>query len=362
MLTALLMACSLPDASSSPIESVDARAEAVEVAQVHTRTITSSDYHIDKKYPSMRGPYGFETVTLGDAEKPELLWITGYRTTVIDAKTDAQVSQEFMCHANLDFDPQEYYAKFPTAPPISGRLFTLSQGQQDIRFPKGFGIPVTSDLPITLASQVLNLNIDEANLDVRQRVEIDYVRDAEVQGDMVPLFQGAVEGFKALADARYYGFDDTEVDPEDHGQGCSVGQAAIAGDADEDRHGQKFTAHWVVPPGEEVNVTNVTRFLNLPYDTRAHYIAVHLHPFAESLVLKDRTTGEIVFASKAEQSDGRIGLSRVEYYTSQEGLPLYKDHQYELISKYNNTSDEAVDSMAVMYLYMHDHNFKKPVL
>jgi hypothetical protein len=363
MLLPLILACSLlPDASSSPLPPARVQAEAVQVAKVHTKTITSSGYHIDKKYPSMRGPYGFDTVTLHEADKPELLWITGYRTTVVDAQTEGELSQEFMCHANLDFDPQEYYAKFPTAPPISGRLFTLSQGQQDIAFPKGFGIPVTSDMPITLATQVLNLNIDEADLSVKHKVEIDFVRDAEVQGAMVPLFQGAVEGFKALEEARYYGFSDTEVDPEDHGEGCGVGQAAIAGDADEDVLGQKFTAHWVVPPGEEVNVTNVTRFLNLPYDTRAHYIAVHLHPFAESLVLKDRTTGEIVFASTAEQTTGRIGLKRVEYYSDPEGIPLYKDHQYELVSKYNNTSEEAVDSMAVMYLYMHDRRFKKPVL
>lgn len=363
MLLPLMLACSfLPDASSSPLGVAKAQAEAVEVAKVHTKAITSSSYHIDDRYPSMRGPYGFDTVTLHESEEPELLWITGYRTTVVDAKSEAELSQEFMCHANLDFDPQEYYARFPTAPPISGRLFTLSQGQQDIAFPKGFGIPVTSDMPITLATQVLNLNIDEADLNVKHKVEIDFVRDAEVKGQMVPLFQGAVEGFKALEDARYYGFSDDEVAADDHGQGCSVGQAAIAGDADEDGLGQKFTAHWVVPPGEEVNVTNVTRFLNLPYDTRAHYIAVHLHPFAESLVLKDRTTGEIVFASKAEQTTDRVGLKRVEYYTSTEGLPLYADHQYELVSKYNNTSGEAVDSMAVMYLYMHDRRFEKPIL
>ena len=36
-----------------------------------------------------------------------------------------------------------------------------------------------------------------------------------------------------------------------------MGQAAIAGDVDEDRLGQKFTAHWVVEPGLEVNRTDV---------------------------------------------------------------------------------------------------------
>jgi len=329
---------------------------------VHTKVIESQEYVIDQKYSSMRGPYGFNDVVLHPSEKPELLWIVGYRTTVVGAADGSEMSQEYMCHANLDFEPKEYYDRFPNAPPVSGRVFTLSQGQQDIRFPSGFGIPVTSDLPITLATQVLNLNIDELDLRVRHRVEIDYVRDSEVVGAMVPLFQGAVEGFKALEEAKYYGVEADAADPDLHGAGCSVGQAAIAGDADVDGHGQKFTAHWIVPPGKEVNTTNVTRFLNLPFDTKAHYIAVHLHPFAESLVLRDLTTNEVVFASKAENTTDRIGLQRVEYYSSAEGLMFYKDHEYELVSNYNNTSSEPVDSMAVMYLYMHDKNFKKPEL
>lgn len=332
------------------------------IGETHTKTVVSKRYHIDQKYASMRGPYGFDDVVLYDSDSPELLWITGYRTVVVDAVTEEPMSQEWMCHANLDFDASAYYERFPTAPPISGRLFTLSQGQQDIRFPEGMGIPVTSDLPITLATQVLNLNLDDADLAVKHRVEIDFVRDADVKGSMIPLFQGAVEGFKALAEARYYGFDDEDVDPETHGPGCSVGQAAIAGDSDVDGQGQQFTAHWVVPPGREVNRTNVTKFLNLPYDTEAHYVAVHLHPFAESLVLKDLTTGEVVFDADVENTPDRVGLKKVEYFSSRDGLKLYKDHQYELISVYENTSDQNVDSMAVMYLYMHDKQFRKPTL
>jgi len=359
LLTLMLTACSiLSDGGSVP----PAEAATPEIAKVHTKTITSKRYHIDQKYASMRGPYGFDGVTLLDTDSPELLWITGYRTVVVDAKSEKPLSQEWMCHANLDFDATEYYDRFPTAPPISGRLFTLSQGQQDIQFPEGFGIPVTSDLPITLATQVLNLNLDEVDLSVKHRVEIDFVRDAEVNGDMVPLFQGAVEGFKALAEARYYGFEDGEVDPDTHGPGCSVGQAAIAGDNDVDGEGQQFTAHWLVPPGREENRTNVTRFLNLPYDTTAHYIAVHLHPFAESLVLRDLTTDEVVFDADVVNSTNRIGLDRVEYYSSKEGIKLYKDHQYELVSVYDNPTEDNHDSMAVMYLYMHDKRFEKPAL
>lgn len=340
-----------------------------DAAQAHTPTVRSKvvmsqAYTIDKKYASMRGPYGFNDVVLYESETPELLWIVGYKTTVVEADSDQQVSQEFICHANLDFDTKDYYAHFPKAPPVSGRVFTLSQGQQDIRFPEGMGVPVTSDLSISLATQVLNLNLeDPQGVRVRHRVEIFFVRDAEVQGEMTPLFQGAAEGFKALGDAKHYGFTEAEIkEMEAQGPGCGVGKPAIEGDSDDDHLGQQFTAHWVVPPGREVNVTNVTRFLNLPYDTTVHYIAVHLHPFAQSLTLKDLTADQVVFDAKVHGTPGKIGIDDIDHFESVAGLPLYKDHQYELTSVYDNTTDHDVDSMAVMYMYLKDKKFERPDL
>jgi len=331
-------------------------------APVYTKTVVSRAYHIDKMYASMQGPYDFDDVRLIDGDKPELLWIVGYRTTVIGDGSRSEASPEFMCHANLDFEANDYYDRFPEAPPISGRIFTLSQGQQEIRFPEGFGIPVTSDLPITLATQVLNLTVPDADLSVRHKVDVMFVRDAEVKGEMVPLFQGAVEGFKALGDARHYGVSPDDVDHDTMGPGCSVGQAATAGDSDDDALGQKFTAHWVVPPGREVNRTNVTRFLNLPFDTTVHYIAVHLHPYAERLTLRDLTTDETVYEAKVTPAKDRVGIEHVEHYESREGLMLHADHEYELVSIYNNTSNQDADSMAVMYLYMRDREFERPDL
>ena len=349
-----LTSLSTPEAVSDP-------APAHSAAKVYSKTIVSSAYHIDKKYMSMTGPYGFDRTNLLDSETTELLWITGYESHVIDADTGAKVSQEFMCHANLDIDPNQYFEVFPTAPSLSGRLFTLSQGQYSIDFPAGFGIPIPSNMDLSLATQVLNLNRDDIDMNVKHEVTIRYIRDSEVHTPMVPMYQAAVEGFKALEEARYYGMANHDADEDEFGPGCSVGQAAIAGDADTDRLGQKFTAHWVVEPGVEVNRTNVTRFLNLPYDTHAHYIAVHLHPYAESLILKDLTSGKVVYESDVSLSEGRIGIDRVDYYSSPEGIPFFKGHEYELISRYNNTSKADADSMAVMYLYLKDPNFKKPV-
>jgi hypothetical protein len=99
--------------------------------------------------------------------------------------------------------------------------------------------------------------------------------------------------------------------------------------------------------------------MQIPYDTTAHYIAVHLHPFAESLELRDLTADKSLFKSAVENFEGRIGLERVDYFSSVEGIELFKDHEYEIVSVYDNTTDEEQDSMAVMYLYLRDKVFDK---
>jgi hypothetical protein len=328
----------------------------------HVVTLVSQSYHIDRLYPSMTGPSSVENVDLWPADRPELLWITGYRTTVVDAETQAPLSQEWMCHANLDFEPVDYAEIFPTAPPLSGRVFTLSQGQQDIHFPPGFGIPITNDTPLQLVTQVLNLNVEAPDLRVRHVVEIRFLRDLELTTPMVALFQAAAEGMKAIDEARAYGVAQAEFDQDEHGLGCSVGSPALAGDFDVDSHGQRFSAHWEVPPGREVNATNATRFLSLPYDTRAHAIAVHLHPWAESLTLRDLTTGTDLFTARVTPSEGRVGIDRVDAFESVEGMQLHKGHEYEVVSVYDNKSGKSADSMAVFYLYLADRDFVKPDL
>jgi hypothetical protein len=329
--------------------------------KIWTRTVLAQSYHIDKKYPSMKGPSSIQKVKLLDVEKPELLWIVGYEAIMMNAEGTEQVSQEFMCHSNLDFEPKTYWDNFKSDASMSGRLFTLSQGQQKVRFPRGMGIPVTSEFTLDLATQVLNLNLDDVSLDVRHKVTIEFVRDSETTIQMKPLFQAAVQGFKAENDkAKHYGVKAEEEDADEHGAGCSVGMPAVKGDFDEDKFGQKFTGHWVVKPGREENRTLVTNFLQLQWDTKIHYIAIHLHPFAESLELIDRTEKKTVYKAHAKQTDGKIGLATVTHFESEEGIPIYKDHEYELVSIYNNTDTIDHDSMAVMYMYLEDLHFQKP--
>ncbi|TDI40715.1 MAG: hypothetical protein E2P02_16575 [Acidobacteria bacterium] len=329
-------------------------------APIRHQEILSDPYAVDDLFRSMEGPSSRRQLPLYEVETPELLWITGYRAEIVDQEGVNSMPQEFMCHSNLDFDVDRHSEIFGGEKTTSNRLFTLSQGQFSIEFPVGFGIPILSSETLSLSTQVLNLNIDDADLVVRHKITIDFVRDQELDTPMKPLFLKSANGLVSLEeDVGYY--DVAEPDALKHGPGCLVGQAA-SGHVRTDDFDRKFAGHWVVKPGREVNRTLVTEWMNMQFDTTVHYIAVHLHPFAESLELVDLTTGETVFKSKARNFDDKIGLEEVEFFSSEEGLPIYEDHEYELVSTYFNTTDVDQDSMAVIFMYVMDPEFVKPDL
>ncbi len=320
--------------------------------------LLSPVYVVDREYRSMKGPWSTRAVELGRAD--EMFWVLGYKAVMAGPDGTTPAPQEYMCHSNLDFDPSRHQQTFGGSKSLTSRLFTLSQGQLEIAFPEGFGLPLLGNEPLSLTTQVLNLNPTGASVGVRHRVSIHYAKQSELAKPMKPLFTKGVYGLQLLEGANgYFGVESPKE--EQHGPGCLQGQNATT-HIFADPQGRKFTGHWVVKPGREVNRTLVTKILELPYDTTIHYIAVHLHPFAESLELNDLTAGQVVFKSSTRQFPDRIGLAHVDSFTSVEGIPIYKDHEYELVSVYQNITDKDQDSMAVMNLYMLDKDFVEPSL
>ena len=324
-------------------------------------TLVSPVYHVDKIYRSMMGPSSNNNFNFPGVGENEIVWITGFKAVMVGEDGETPVSQEFMCHSNLDMDVKRHkklvgWEKTST----SSRLFTLSQGQYEIEFPEGYGIPMFGKEKLKLTTQVLNLNDTENKHDVRHKITVKYIRDKDLDEPLKPLVQKGAVSVKLLeGDDGYYGHENPNEDL--HGSSCLVGESASRHEYN-DKFGRTFTGHWVVEPGIEENKTNVTNFVRIRYDTTIHYIAVHLHPFAESLKLVDLTTGETLFESKVTAPKDRIGIDYVDYFESAEGIPVYKDHQYQLVSVYNNTSDVPQDSMAVMYLYVLDKEFNRDLL
>ena len=322
----------------------------------------SKTYIVDRKYKSMEGPQATQSMTLLSTVKPELLWVTGFRAVMVGADGESEMSQEFMCHSNLDLNQAMHRRLLGLTRETPNRVFTLSQGQQSIEFPAGFGLPVLSNEAFSLTTQVLNHNIEGKTFEVRHKVTVDFIREKDLAVPMKPLFQLSANGLVLIEGKDGY-FGIAAPDAQTHGPGCLPGQSASEQQGKyADPYGRRFAGHWLVKPGREVNHTNVTKFLRLPFDTTVHYIAVHLHPYAESLELRDVTENRSLYLSKTRAPEGRIGLEHVDYYSSEAGIPLRTDHEYELVSVYNNTTPVNVDSMAVMYMYALDKDFVKPEL
>ena len=87
---------------------------------------------------------------------------------------------------------------------------------------------------------------------------------------------------------------------------------------------------------------------------RDSHIAAHLHPFAETLALRDKTADSILYVSKAENYTDKIGLKSVSYFSSAEGIMLYPDHKYELVLQTNNSTTVNQDMMASMFVFLYD--------
>lgn len=336
------------------------------------KRVLSDVYPIRQKYKSMEGPSGMQTVYLGDRDKPELLWLYAIKTEVVGKDGKTLMSPELMCHMNVDIDPERHRALFNLVRYPASRLMTISQGMRvpgggfEARLPEGFAFPIASNEPLRVMTQVLNHNIEHPkNLNVRHRVTFEYVRDADLKKRPVPLFNLPVSGMVQMNDNPLALTSMASTDSgEHHGVSCLVGQRApnamgMASDYT-DPQGRHMTGHWVVPPGKQVSSSDVTWFMNLPYDSKMHYAAVHLHPFAQSLTLHDTTTNTDVFKATATNPKGRVGLDRVDALVSVAGIPMYKDHKYEITSVYDNPTKENADSMASMFLALDDPEFVAP--
>jgi cyclophilin family peptidyl-prolyl cis-trans isomerase len=341
--------------------------------------VLSDVYPIVKKYKSMEGPAGAQTVYLGDKQKPEVVWLTAIKTEVVAADGKTLMSPELMCHMNVDIDPVKHKSLFNLKRFPASRLMTISQGMRvpgggfAAVLPEGFAFPIASNEPLYVMTQVLNHNIEHPkNLNVRHRVTFEFVRDRDLKKPMIPLFNLPVTGMVQMSDSGTPASGAPAILPAitgeiagaPHGASCVVAQRApnAAGMSSDyvDPHGRHMTGHWVVPPGKQVNASDATWFMNLPYDSKLHYAAVHLHPFAQSLTLRDTTTGTDIISAKAVNPKNRVGLDRVDAFISIEGVPMYKDHHYEMVSVYDNPTKQNADSMASMFLALDDPEFVAP--
>jgi len=367
MKSAISISLSIATLALAVVSTADERGDSIgDSVEFKTKIFTMSEV-----YKSMFGPEDNERLGLTGAkgERPEIVWITGIRAEMVGADGETPESPEYFCHSNFSMatsQPANRKLIFGDHFRQTRKLFTLVQGQAEIRFPTGYGLPVLSN--DRFDSHVMVMNPTEREKPVRVGVEsrLDFVRDSELEHSMRPLYkipfvvkvrvdspEGVPfqhEGKESCAEGNHPVETVTSVDRSSVNRRSSVSENAS---------GAERSVHWYVPPGRHVYRHRLERIAQkIPYDTTIHYIASHLHPFGESLELIDLTTGESVYKATATNYSDRIAVEEITHYSSPDGLPIYSDHDYELVALYNNPLNHDIDSMAVMYLYLHDTSIR----
>ncbi|CAN5827819.1 hypothetical protein BH09VER1_BH09VER1_42100 [soil metagenome] len=341
--------------------------------------LLSAAYRIDRCFKSMEGPSSNQAgIKLSpNRDDQKVLFITEVRSAIVNAETMKPTSSEYFCHANLTLNPKKsspgkHNQSFPIPTHMDWRLVTLVPGMMDIHLPEGFGLPIRNGTLLDYFTMALNLNASAPKETVRIKTQIAYSGRPNTRALFLrPLYvyqqfrqkSGAKVGEETghvgaacglSCNRNMVGVNPSQsIDfrvPEHPGASCCVANASDGGimrqfDADN-------TIHWMVPPGKHRYTTDVTKELELPFDTTAHLVTGHLHPMGKALRLVDTDSGAVIFEIRAEDHQGKTGVKSISEIVSRSGIPLRKDGHYELQADYENTTSGDVDAMAIMYLYL----------
>lgn len=309
-------------------------------------TMVSPAFYIDGIYKSMEGPKSSNYIQL--SQDTTLLWITGFHVRAINSKDKKQISNDFICHTNVDFNDVKYFSNFHLEKRIGKqypRMTSLSHGLENFKFPKGYGVPMKGNDMLYVTTESLNHNIPDANYLIKHEVEIDYSSTAAVYK---PLMSRTV--YIMLP----YDKSDPYKSPLDPGKDYCI-PVETKNHSYDDGKGNKLSGHWVIPVGKHTYRSAINTQLQIETDSiRLHAAAVHVHPFATALTLWDKTANKAIFKSNIINHHGTIGLSKIDALSSETGIWMYQNHDYELVLEVNNTTTIDQDMMGSMFLFFYD--------
>lgn len=309
-----------------------------------TYKMISPEFYIDGIYKSMEGPKSSNYVQL--SQDSTVLWLTGFHVKALDAKTLKTASKDFICHTNVDFNDVKYYSAFHLEKRIGTqypRLTSLSHGMENFSFPKGYGVPMKGNELLYVTTEALNHNLPQANFWIRHEVAITYATEKHLK----PLMSRTA--FIMLPYDKY----DPFKQPTDPGTNQCI-PVETKNHSYDDGKGNKLSGHWVVPSGKNRYRSTINQQLQIQDSLRLHAAAIHVHPFATQISLYDKTIKQNIFTSKIVNPKNKIGLTSIEPFSSEKGIWLYKNHEYEIVLEVNNTTSISQDMMGSMFLFFYD--------
>ncbi len=305
----------------------------------------SPTFYIDGIYKSMEGPKSSNYVQL--TQDSTLIWLTGFHVKALDAKTKKQISNDFICHTNVDFNDTKYFSNFHLDDRIGKqypRMTSLSHGLENFKFPNGYGVPMKGNDLLFITTESLNHNLPDANYFIKHEVTIKYTKNNVA---FKPLMSRTV--FIELP----YDKKDPYKTPLDPASNQCI-PVETKNHSYEDAKGNMLSGHWVIPVGKNTYRSDINSQLQIKDSLRLHAAAIHVHPFANALSIIDKTSKKVIFTSHMTNHKDKIGLSNIEQYCSETGIWLYANHEYELVLEVNNTTSIPQDMMGSMFLFFYD--------
>jgi hypothetical protein len=305
----------------------------------------SPTFYIDGIYKSMEGPKSSNYIQL--STDSSLLWLTGFHVKALDSKNKKRISNDFICHTNIDFNDTKYFSNFNLEKRIGiyyPRLTSLSHGLENFFFPKGYGIPMKGNDLLYITTESLNHNIPDAIFCIKHEVTVDYSKN---NTGIKPLLSRTV--FIMLP----YNKSNPYKSPVDPGKDYCI-PVETKNHSYDYGNGNVLSGHWVVPIGKKTYRSNIDGQLQIKDSISLHAAAIHVHPFATSLTLWDKTAQKSIFTSRMTNHKNKIGLSNITPFSSESGIWMYKNHEYELVLEVNNTTNVDQDMMGSMFLFFYD--------
>lgn len=306
-------------------------------------TTYSPTFLVDNIYKSMEGPKASNYVML--SQDSSLVWITGFSVEALDSKTNSQISNDFICHMNVDLNEVKYYTHFGLEDRIHKqypRLTSLSHGMESFRFPEGYGVPMKGNDVLFVTTQTLNHNQKDIFKKVKHKISIDY--DTK---NLKPLMS------RITYIMLPFNKKDPYKEPSSPGEDLCI-PVETKNHTYTDEKGNMLSGHWIIPIGKNTYKSNINEQLQIKDSLCLHAAAIHVHPFAEKIRLWDKTSGQDILVSYITNHKDRIGLEKIEDFISEKGVWLYAHHDYEIILDVNNTSDVNQDMMGSMFLFFYD--------
>jgi hypothetical protein len=382
--------------------------------KVTPSVITIGPFDLHRKYRSMEGPYSLFGVKPGDLaaskqiEIPEamvnfvetsnsapgmmgssadppsnsrvrglvdtskqtrtLLWLKGVKLQVLDENNRVLPTAEFICHFNIDTNPGFRNRIFWQAERCQiSRLITLTQGQTDMTFPEGYGVPVASDEPWTIIFQAANRTTNKHRR-VKHRCTLYFIKDSELMHPITAL--------NWFAPFVYVNVDtnSAQMAKEEKANclsciGTSVGVNAptnISNGTFVDHTGHRMSGHWVIPPGNHSYSTPINDDRQPSFAAKPrilHAVWSHVHPLCTNLALyncQNHARTQIFSVTSNTETKHGLEITNIDYWNSKNGVLLPGKTTYELEVTYKNSTGVPQDAMASAGMFFTDSIFVRP--